>query len=43
MPNTYTTVQGDMWDLIAYQQMGNEMYMAILMAANIRYREVVTV
>ena len=41
MPNTYTTVQGDMWDLIAYQQMGNEMYMAILMAANIRYREVV--
>lgn len=37
----YTTVQGDMWDLIAYKQMGSEMYMKYLMAANIRYREVV--
>lgn len=41
MANTYTTIQGDMWDLIAYQQMGSEMYMNTLMAANLRYREVV--
>lgn len=41
MPNAYTTVQGDMWDIIAYKQMGNEMYMNYLMAANLRYREVV--
>jgi len=40
MPNNYTTVQGDMWDLIAYKQMGSEMYMDKLMAANLRYREV---
>jgi len=41
MPNTYRTVQGDMWDLIAYKQMGSEMYMNFLMAANLRYREIV--
>lgn len=40
MPNTYTTVQGDMWDLIAYKQMGSEMYMHHLMSVNLRYREV---
>lgn len=37
----YTTIQGDMWDLIAYQQMGSETYMDTLIAANILYREVV--
>lgn len=41
MPNIYTTIQGDMWDLIAYKQLGNELYMNFLMAANIKYREVV--
>jgi phage tail protein X len=41
MPKTYTTVQGDMWDLIAYQQMGNEMYMGALIDANKKYREIV--
>ncbi len=41
MPNTYMTIQGDMWDMIAYKQMGSEMYMNTLMASNIKYREVV--
>jgi len=41
MPKKYTTVQGDMWDLIAYKQMGSEAYMSDLVAANIKYREVV--
>lgn len=36
---TYTTVQGDMWDSIAYKQMGNCRYTDILMNANIRLHE----
>ena len=31
---TYTTKQGDTWDLIAYQQMGSIDYTDILMWAN---------
>ena len=42
MPNIYTTKQGDMWDLIAYNELGNELYMHYLIAANIKYREIVT-
>jgi hypothetical protein len=38
---TYTTIQGDMWDLIAYNQLGDELYMDDLIAANIDYRETV--
>lgn len=30
----YTTVQGDMWDAIAYRLYGNEKYMDVLMRAN---------
>jgi len=30
----YTTVAGDMWDLIAYKVFGHERYMAELMEAN---------
>lgn len=30
----YTTVAGDMWDLIAYKIYGDEVYMAQLLAAN---------
>lgn len=30
----YTTIQGDMWDSIAYRLYGNEKYMDILMKAN---------
>ncbi|MBP2655413.1 MAG: phage Tail Protein [Firmicutes bacterium] len=41
MANTYKTKQGDMWDLIAYNELGNELYMDELIAANISYREVV--
>ena len=34
MSNTYVTISGDTWDKIAYEAMGNEKYMALLMAAN---------
>lgn len=36
---TYTTVQGDMWDSIAYSQFGDVKYAHILMKANMRYRD----
>ena len=31
---TYTTVQGDMWDSIAFQQMGSEKHISALLEAN---------
>ncbi|MBQ6164788.1 MAG: tail protein X [Clostridia bacterium] len=31
---TYTTVQGDMWDKIAADQLGSEIYVDRLMTAN---------
>lgn len=34
---TYTTVQGDMWDRIAYQQCGSENYTDRLMNINSQY------
>ena len=34
---TYTTVQGDMWDSIAYTQMGSVLYTDQLMWANREY------
>lgn len=34
---TYTTVQGDMWDSIAYAQMGSVLYTDKLMWANQAY------
>lgn len=37
----YTTISGDMWDSIAYRQMGNEKYMDVLIKSNIQYRNVV--
>lgn len=37
MSKTYTTVQGDMWDSIAYVQLGDVAYTDLLMAANLRY------
>ena len=36
--NKYTTVQGDMWDAIAYKIFGNELYMNELLEANETYR-----
>ena len=35
----YTTVQGDMWDSIAYAQLVNADYADKLMNANLQYRE----
>lgn len=32
--NTYTTVQGDTWDMIAYQQLGSTNYTDRLVSAN---------
>ncbi|MCX4265364.1 MAG: tail protein X, partial [Firmicutes bacterium] len=37
---TYKTVQGDMWDSIAYQQLGSEIYAEQLMQVNQQYREI---
>lgn len=37
---TYTTVQGDCWDMIAYKVLGNENYMSQLIEANKQHREV---
>ncbi|WP_031475111.1 tail protein X [Agathobaculum desmolans] len=34
---TYTTVQGDMWDSIAFRQMGSVDYMDQLINANLKY------
>lgn len=39
MASTYTTKQGDMWDSIAYRQMGSSKYTSLLMEANLQYRE----
>ena len=39
---TYTTVQGDMWDSIAYAQLGSTDHTDKLMNANLRYREYYT-
>lgn len=34
---TYTTISGDMWDAIAYSQLGDVDYMGQLMALNMQY------
>lgn len=38
---TYTTIQGDVWDLIAYKLYGDEKYMKNLIEANWQYIDVV--
>jgi len=38
MVKTYTTVQGDMWDSIAYRQLGSASYTDKLIGANLQYR-----
>lgn len=40
MSKTYTTVQGDMWDSIAYKVYGKEYGMDALLKANEPYRDV---
>lgn len=42
MPKTYTTIQGDMWDSIAYSQLGDVAYTDKLMNLNPQYREYYT-
>ena len=37
--NTYTTVSGDTWDIVAYKAYGYEMYMDTLIKANIEYKD----
>lgn len=39
MAKTYTTVQGDMWDRIAFAQLGSTDYTDRLINANLLYRE----
>lgn len=39
MARTYTTVQGDMWDCIAYTQLGSVSHTDKLINANLQYRE----
>ena len=41
MSSTYSTVQGDMWDLISYRVYGTEKYVKNLLEANPQYRNVV--
>lgn len=36
---TYTTVQGDMWDSVAYAKLGNVAHTDKLMNVNPQYRE----
>lgn len=38
---TVTTVQGDMWDIIAKKQYGDELHMDKLIKANIQHRNTV--
>ncbi len=39
MSKTYTTVQGDMWDKIAFSQLGSSEYLDLLINSNRKYRE----
>ena len=41
MANTYTTIQGDMWDSIAKKKYGTEHAMNILLEANQEHRDTV--
>lgn len=38
---TYTTTQGDTWDIIAKNKYGSEMFMDVLIKANISHRKTV--
>lgn len=40
MAKFYTTVQGDMWDSIAYTQLGSVSHTDKLMNANLQYRDI---
>ncbi|MBY0088395.1 tail protein X [Brevibacillus brevis] len=38
---TYSTIQGDTWDMIAYRMYGNEYLMTELIDANPKHRNIV--
>ena len=38
--NTYTTISGDTWDMIAFKTLGNEMLTDSIITANRQYRTV---
>ncbi|MER2126289.1 tail protein X [Solibacillus sp.] len=38
--NSYTTIQGDIWDLIAFRIWGSEFLFPLLLEANPKYRHV---
>lgn len=39
MSDTYTTISGDTWDIVAYKVYGNEMYMDMLIKANLKHKD----
>lgn len=39
MFNTYTTISGDTWDIVAYKVWGNEMYTDSLIKANLEHKD----
>lgn len=41
MTKTYTTISGDMWDKIAYEQMGSVLHTDKLIKANVKYAALV--
>lgn len=41
MTNTYTTIQGDMWDLIAKRLYNDEASLNVLLEANQQYADIV--
>lgn len=41
MTKVYTTIAGDMWDVIAYKVFGDESYTDKIMKENPRYRHLV--
>lgn len=38
---TYTTIQGDTWDLIAYKTLGSEYLLPLLFDVNQKYRDTI--
>lgn len=40
MSKTYTTVQGDMWDSVAFHQLGSVAYTDLLMRHNLQYHDI---
>ena len=39
MTKTYTTISGDMWDKVAFEQMGSVLHTDKLIKANIKHAE----